>query len=221
MPPKKQNKSGIPVVKQIPAVPRGYYRGPQAVAGRKPVPLAEYRKAAIRNCRVKHRDQARDKYVLERNRRNQLAAGYVPGENPAVPQYQQPMIEYQPQQIVEVPMLMEAPQQQYYIQEPTYAPQQTSYVPMQEVREIPAAQPVYQQPVAQPVYPPQQYEAYTVPQQYSVAPQQYSVAPTTQYATVAPQQFAAAAPQYAPQQYSVAPQQQYFAQAPTSYAAYA
>lgn len=74
--PKKERRSSKAAAAE-PAqqtAPRGYWRGPLPLPGRQPVPLADYRKAALENSVVKHRDQARDKYVLARNRRAQLAA---------------------------------------------------------------------------------------------------------------------------------------------------
>eukprot|EP01006_Ploeotia_vitrea_P048357 TRINITY_DN67225_c12_g8_i1.p1 TRINITY_DN67225_c12_g8~~TRINITY_DN67225_c12_g8_i1.p1 ORF type:complete len:162 (-),score=14.17 TRINITY_DN67225_c12_g8_i1:439-924(-) len=62
--------------------PRGYYRGPLPLPGRKPVTLKAYRKAAERNTKVKHRDQARDKYILARNRRAQMAAQTMMPQEP-------------------------------------------------------------------------------------------------------------------------------------------
>lgn len=65
--------------KAVGPAPRGYYRGPLPLPGRDPVSLGSYRKAAVRATQTKHRDQARDKYVLARNRRAQLiAAGQLP-----------------------------------------------------------------------------------------------------------------------------------------------
>jgi hypothetical protein len=62
------------------------------------VSLNAYRGAALRATKIKHRDQARDKYVLARNRRAQVLAGTVvpqvpyPEALPAPPAY--PAIEY-------------------------------------------------------------------------------------------------------------------------------
>eukprot|EP01006_Ploeotia_vitrea_P067652 TRINITY_DN97999_c0_g1_i1.p1 TRINITY_DN97999_c0_g1~~TRINITY_DN97999_c0_g1_i1.p1 ORF type:complete len:158 (+),score=34.11 TRINITY_DN97999_c0_g1_i1:47-520(+) len=62
--------------------PRGYYRGALPLPGRKPVTLKAYRKAAERNSKVKYRDQARDKYILARNRRAQMAAQTMVAQEP-------------------------------------------------------------------------------------------------------------------------------------------
>eukprot|EP00992_Anisonema_acinus_P015756 TRINITY_DN9877_c0_g1_i1.p1 TRINITY_DN9877_c0_g1~~TRINITY_DN9877_c0_g1_i1.p1 ORF type:complete len:176 (+),score=22.31 TRINITY_DN9877_c0_g1_i1:51-578(+) len=123
------------------AVARGYWRGPLAVPGRKPVSLEAYRQAATRNCRIKHRDQARDQWILRRNRHNQLAAGYTPFDNVALPQ------EYLPAPVV-------IPQ----VEQPA-VPQITYHQPVQQVvQPAYSATPVFTQAPAvvepQAVYPP-------------------------------------------------------------------
>eukprot|EP01001_Neometanema_parovale_P011636 NODE_7893_length_735_cov_193.392157_g7642_i0.p1 GENE.NODE_7893_length_735_cov_193.392157_g7642_i0~~NODE_7893_length_735_cov_193.392157_g7642_i0.p1 ORF type:complete len:151 (-),score=38.28 NODE_7893_length_735_cov_193.392157_g7642_i0:282-683(-) len=105
-----------------PPAPRGFYRGPLPLPGRAPVPLNKYRQASVEACQVKHRDQARDKYVLARNRRAQMMAGYVPVQ----PEYYP--VEAPPQPLmIAAPPVQYAPSVQYAPQQYVAAPQQYPY----------------------------------------------------------------------------------------------
>jgi hypothetical protein len=126
--------------KTIPPAPRGFFRGPLPLPGRKPVTLSRYREAAVRKCTVKHRDQARDKWVLARNRRAQLSAGYIPPTvQPTYPMIEAPYVQAPlqitapPVEYVEygygAPQIAYPPQEMAPIYAPQYAPAFNGYAP--------------------------------------------------------------------------------------------